>query len=232
MENTIHTLAPQHNHTHHLQANQLKFVPTHKQLDANLDISRLRPAEWPVDIGMVANEEGRQAYLHHNRLQHILIPGILQACQDPTQTITLFPPANTQAQSPALTLPPTSHRPLPRFRPANNNNLEQLLQPPFKLNTPNDPSLIYPTYKTLLPTQTHPKLTSTNQAVYKIPKRPLTILEIYGGTAAGLEALLRTGHHIKKYTWADTNPDTHTHQQNIDSHNSKSNTPHNSLSHR
>jgi hypothetical protein len=46
--------------------------------------------------------------------------------------------------------------------------------------------------------------------VYKIPKRPLTILEIYGGTAAGLEALLRTGHHIKKYTGADTNPDTHT----------------------
>ena len=61
----------------HLQANQLKFVPTHKQLDANLDISRLRPADWPVDIVMVANEEGRQAYLHHNRLQHILIPGIL-----------------------------------------------------------------------------------------------------------------------------------------------------------
>ena len=46
--------------------------------------------------------------------------------------------------------------------------------------------------------------------MYKIPKRPLTILEIYGGTAAGLEALLRTGHHIQKYTWADTNPDTHT----------------------
>jgi hypothetical protein len=46
--------------------------------------------------------------------------------------------------------------------------------------------------------------------VYKIPKRPLTILEIYGGTAAGLEALLRTGHHIQKYTWADINPDTHT----------------------
>jgi hypothetical protein len=49
--------------------------------------------------------------------------------------------------------------------------------------------------------------------VYKIPKRPLTILEIYGGTAAGLEALLRTGHHITKYTWADTNPGTHTSTQ-------------------
>jgi hypothetical protein len=29
----------------HLQANQLKFIPTHKQLDNNLDISLLRPAD-------------------------------------------------------------------------------------------------------------------------------------------------------------------------------------------
>ena len=28
----------------HIQSNQLKFVPTHKQLDADLDISLLRPA--------------------------------------------------------------------------------------------------------------------------------------------------------------------------------------------
>jgi hypothetical protein len=73
-----------------LQAHQLKFVPTHKQLDADLDITRLRHADWLVDVVMVANEEGRQAYLHYDRLQHILIPGILQSCQDPTQTILSF----------------------------------------------------------------------------------------------------------------------------------------------
>jgi hypothetical protein len=194
----------------HLQANQLKFVPTHKQLDAHLDISRLRPADWPVDIVMVANKAGHQAYLNQDRLQHILIPGILQACQDPTQTITLFPLANPQAQSPYLTLCPIPHRPLPRLRPANINNLEQLQQPPFKLNTHNDPNLIDPTNKTPLPTQPPSNLTPTHLDEFKIPNRPLTILEIYGGTAAGLEALLRTGHHIQKYILANTNPDTHT----------------------
>ncbi len=46
--------------------------------------------------------------------------------------------------------------------------------------------------------------------LYEIPQHPLTVLEIHGGTAAGLEALLKTGHYIHKYTWADTNPDAHT----------------------
>ncbi len=68
----------------HIQANELKFVPTHKQLDADLDILLLRPADWLVDLVIVANEAGHQSYLHHDSLQHILVPGTLQACQDPT----------------------------------------------------------------------------------------------------------------------------------------------------
>ena len=130
---------------------------------------------------MIASKAGRQAYLHQERLHHILIPGILQACQDPTQTITLFPSADTQAQSTTLTLPPTPYRPLPRFRPANINNREQLQQPSFKLNTHNDPNLIDPTNKIFLPTPPPSKLTPTYLDMYKIPKHPLTILEIYGG---------------------------------------------------
>jgi hypothetical protein len=81
----------------HLPANQLKFIPSHKQLDKELNLSTLRPADWPVDLIIIANEEGRQAYLHHDRLQNILIPGLQQACQDTNLTITLFP-NNTQPQ--------------------------------------------------------------------------------------------------------------------------------------
>ncbi len=47
----------------HLPANQLKFIPSHKQLDKDLNLSPLRPADWPVDLIIVANEERRQAYL-------------------------------------------------------------------------------------------------------------------------------------------------------------------------
>jgi len=60
----------------HLPANQLKFIPAHKQLVNDLHLSILRPADWPKDLIIVASEEGRQAYLHHDRLQNILIPGL------------------------------------------------------------------------------------------------------------------------------------------------------------
>jgi hypothetical protein len=126
MENTIHTSHPNTTILAHLQANQLKFVPTHKQLDAGLDISLLRLSYWPIDIVIVANESGRRSYLHHDSLQHILIPGILQACQDPTQTITLFPTTISSTQTPLLTLPPTPHRLLPRPRLAPNNTYKHI----------------------------------------------------------------------------------------------------------
>ena len=45
---------------------------------------------------------------------------------------------------------------------------------------------------------------------YTIPNRPLHVVEICGGIATGLEALLRAGHPIASYTWADINPDAHT----------------------
>ena len=90
----------------HLPANQLKFVPTHTQLDADLDVPSLRAADWPVEIVLIANTEGYNKYLNTSRLHDTLIPGILRACHDTTQTITLFP-----AQGP--TAPPRTSCPLP-----------------------------------------------------------------------------------------------------------------------
>ena len=89
----------------HIPANQFKLVPTHKQLDADLDITLLKPATWPVDFVIIANEAGRQAYLDCDNLQHILVLGILQSCQNPTQAITLFPTSNSRTIPAPLTLP-------------------------------------------------------------------------------------------------------------------------------
>jgi hypothetical protein len=194
----------------HLQAHQLKFVPTHKQLDADLDITRLRPADWPVDVVMVANAEGRQAYLHHDRLQQILIPDILQSCLDPTQTITLFPQTHLPAQTLPFSLPTIPFRPLPRFRTPNNNKDVHFIQNPATLNTTNNQNISDFTNTFLPKTQIFDAYTRQPLPLYEIPQHPLNVLEIYGGTAAGLEALLRTGHYIHKYIWADTNPDAHT----------------------
>ena len=70
--------------------NQLEFILDNKQLDINLGISLLRAANCPIDMIVIANKE-KKNYLHPTRLQHILIPGILQACQDTTKTISFFP---------------------------------------------------------------------------------------------------------------------------------------------
>jgi len=52
----------------HLPTSQLKFIPAHKKLDKNLNLSTLRLADWPVDLIIVAIEEGQHAYLNHGHL--------------------------------------------------------------------------------------------------------------------------------------------------------------------
>ena len=83
-------------------------------------------------------------------------------------------------------------------------------RPLLTSDTMNNHNIEYPTNATPLHTQFPSKLTLRHLALYVIPQHPLTTLEIYGGTAAGLEALLKTGHHIQTYTRADTNHDAHT----------------------
>jgi hypothetical protein len=165
-----------------------------------------------VELITIANEEGRQAYLHHDRLQNILIPGLQQAYQDTNQTITFFP-TNTlpQQNATALVLPTPPTRPLPRNRPPattttpitvpHNTNSPTTITNTNKVDTPH-----LPVRETPWPPE--PSLQQLGQ--HTLPHAPLTILELYGGMATGLEALLKAGHHIKTYTWADKDPDAYT----------------------
>jgi hypothetical protein len=45
---------------------------------------------------------------------------------------------------------------------------------------------------------------------HRLPHTPLWIVELCGGLATGLEALLRASYAISSYAWIDTNPDAHT----------------------
>jgi hypothetical protein len=74
-----------------LKPNQLKFILVTEQLDTSLDMTHLRATYHPIYVVVIANTEGRKAYLHPARLHHILIHGILQACQDTSQTMHIFP---------------------------------------------------------------------------------------------------------------------------------------------
>ena len=45
---------------------------------------------------------------------------------------------------------------------------------------------------------------------HRLPRIPLLIVELCGGLATGLEALLRYGYAINPYAWVDIDPDAHT----------------------
>ena len=52
----------------------MRFVPTHKQADdASME---LKPAKWPIELVINANDMGREAYLSNNKIQTILAPAI------------------------------------------------------------------------------------------------------------------------------------------------------------
>ena len=52
----------------------MRFIPAHKQSD---DVSMaLTPAKWPVELVLIANDKGREAYLNNNRIRTILAPAI------------------------------------------------------------------------------------------------------------------------------------------------------------
>jgi len=50
----------------------------------------------------------------------------------------------------------------------------------------------------------------TNIPRYILPRRPIHLVELCGGMATGLEAILKAGHAVAAYTWADIDPDAHT----------------------
>jgi hypothetical protein len=51
------TLLSQLNYTSTPPWSPKKIIPTHQQLDNDLNISLLQPAYWPIYIFVVANEE-------------------------------------------------------------------------------------------------------------------------------------------------------------------------------
>ena len=52
----------------------MRFVPAHKQTyDAS---SELKPAKWLVELVLIANAMGREAYLNIDKIHTILSPAI------------------------------------------------------------------------------------------------------------------------------------------------------------
>ncbi len=70
-------------------ARHLRFAPAHKQADnASLE---LKPAEWPVELVLIANDMGREAYLSYNKIHTILAPAIRAICRLKPEEIIFSP---------------------------------------------------------------------------------------------------------------------------------------------
>jgi hypothetical protein len=90
----------------------MRFVPAHKKADDSS--MELTPAKWPVDLVLIANEEGRAAaFLDTDMIHVILALAIKATCRlNPEETIFFLPPLSLRHTTSFRT---TTHptRPLP-----------------------------------------------------------------------------------------------------------------------
>jgi len=158
-------------------------------------------------IIIIANVEGKKSYLHSIRLHQVLVLGILLACQDPTQTLILFPDYITHTPTSTVTSFTLSTRPLPCTGTSNTHqHTHQPLSTTTRVSTPFTAETQLPPSS---PKENEWPVSPSTQHIQQntLPQQPLAIIEFYGDTATGLEALLKTGHHIGTYAWTDISPD-------------------------
>ena len=166
---------------------QMRFVPARRQSD---DVTAaLSPVKWLVELVFISNEAGQERYLDQS--QHII------------QVVCHMAPAQTKFFPPKIftstgALPQRGHHPtclIPRF-PAT--------MPKTWPWTPSTP----PRGQYSGPPSSH--IPDLGQIRYpRLPREPLRIVELRGGLATGLEALLRAGYAIRSYVWVDIDPDAH-----------------------
>ncbi len=73
-----------------IPSGRMRFVPADKQTDD--ESMELKPAKWPVELVLIANELGREAYLDHDRIRSILSPAIEKICRLTPEDVIFFPP--------------------------------------------------------------------------------------------------------------------------------------------
>ena len=97
-----------------IPSGHMRFVPANKQTDD--ESTELKPAKWPVELILIANDLGREAYLDENRIRNILSPAIVRTCRLKPEDINLFPPLlqprhSTSYRTRAFPTRPLPHRP-------------------------------------------------------------------------------------------------------------------------
>jgi len=152
-------------------------VQAHGQSDDMTTI--LPPAKWPVELVLISNEAGREKYLDRAKIHRILAPANLDVCH--------MSPALTKFFSRTTN---TSPRALP----------QQGCHPKRPISRcPVDITTTRPTSPTTPPKGHYSRASSYYVSnlghirSHRLPRISLRILELCGGLATGLDALVRVG---------------------------------------
>jgi hypothetical protein len=78
----------------HIPTGHMRFVPAEKQTDE--PSLELKPAKWPVELVLIANDMGREIYLDNDRIYIILSPAIRDICRLTPEETTFFPHLSTR----------------------------------------------------------------------------------------------------------------------------------------
>ncbi len=73
-----------------IPSGHMRFVPADKQTDD--ESMELKPAKWPLELILIANEIGREACLDDDRIRNILSPAIENICRLKPEDTIFFPP--------------------------------------------------------------------------------------------------------------------------------------------
>jgi hypothetical protein len=170
----------------------MRFIPAHKQTDG--DTTPLEAAKWPVELVLISNASGKEQLVNMDRIHQVLAPALCTACQMSPDQINFFPARQTRRGGP---INPPSNLPMRAIPvcPALTSPHTHPRDPPRPTKPPPPGGYTTPPLATL------PR--------YHIPDKPIHLVELCGGIATRLEALLKAGHAVASYTWADVDPDAH-----------------------
>ena len=96
----------------------MRFVPADKQTDD--ESTELKSAKWQVELILIANELGREAYHDEDRIRTILSPAIERTCRLKPEDTIFFPPLlqprhSTSYRTRASPTRPLPHKPATRY---------------------------------------------------------------------------------------------------------------------
>ena len=131
-----------------------------------------------------------------------LVLAIREVCQVPDLHIPLFPRAGLVSRS--APSPPSW---VETLRPVPISSPPQAPGTSLGTTTTTLPPTGPPHYDTSSSWPSEPSL--VDLPTCPLRNTPVSLVEICGGIATGLEALLRAGHSIRSYAWADINPDAY-----------------------